>query len=103
MRESPESVGSDIDDAAETLMDEQQFTKNGRIKVLKSHVTYTSNGYTYTTDSLGRIESVEGNLVTNEAVRNEYAQIKAGRVDRITGKINLMENGIRWNKSGELH
>lgn len=104
-----ETEGSLIDDGAEALMDGQQYTKNGRIKVLKPNVTYTANGYTYATDDFGRISSAEGNLVLDEATRNAYAQRIAGRVDRITGNVDLMQNddgghliASMFNGSGDI-
>lgn len=60
------------------------FTKNGRKKVLKPNVEYTSaDGYTYRTDSHGRIIESEGSLQLGAADRNEYAQRTVGGKDRL--------------------
>lgn len=77
--ESSPQINTSFEDA----MTGQHFTKNGRIKVLKPSTTYRVNGYTYTTDNMGRINRVEGDLVLTAATRNEYAQGIAGRQDRI--------------------
>lgn len=55
------------------------FTKNGRKKVLKPNVEYKSpDGYTYRTDSNGRIIDCEGTLLLGTADRNAYAQRTVG-------------------------
>jgi hypothetical protein len=41
--------------------------------------TYVVNGYTYTTDSEGRVISVEGTLSSTVADRNKYRQRQVGR------------------------
>lgn len=57
-----------------------QYTKVNGKKVLKPNVEYTTDeGYTYTTDSNGRITSVEGNLESGKAKRNPYAQQHVGK------------------------
>ncbi|WP_281278088.1 DNA/RNA non-specific endonuclease [Peribacillus cavernae] len=43
----------------------------------------TEVGYTYTTDSVGRISTVEGKLELGKAKRNIHAQKVAGREDRL--------------------
>ncbi|TKI50724.1 hypothetical protein FC748_03125 [Lysinibacillus tabacifolii] len=61
----------------------EHFTKNGRKKVLKPNVEYkTPEGYTYRTDSNGRITDCEGTLVLGTAKRNAYAQRTVGGKDR---------------------
>ena len=61
----------------------EQFTKDGRRKVLKPNVQYsTPEGYTYKTDELGRIVSCEGTLKKGVAERNKYAQKTVGGKDR---------------------
>ncbi|MGY5484127.1 DNA/RNA non-specific endonuclease [Paenibacillus sp. ALE2] len=61
-----------------------QYTREGRRKVLKSNVEYTSpNGHTYRTDDKGRLVSAEGKLELGEAKRNNHAQRVAGREDRL--------------------
>lgn len=56
------------------------FTKKGRKKVLKPDVEYTSpDGYTYRTDSQGRIIECEGTLKLGAGDRNEYAQRTVGK------------------------
>ncbi|MFZ4199010.1 DNA/RNA non-specific endonuclease [Paenibacillus sp. NPDC058898] len=61
------------------------FTKQGRKKVLKPNVEYKSpDGYTYRTDSHGRIVECEGDLVLGSAERNEYAQRTVGGKDRLS-------------------
>ncbi len=60
-----------------------QYTRNGRIKVLKPNVEYTSKeGYNYKTDSKGRIYSAEGTLKLGDGKRNNYAQKVVGREHR---------------------
>ncbi|MDO7270238.1 DNA/RNA non-specific endonuclease [Shouchella clausii] len=60
-----------------------QYTRNGRKKVLKSNVEYTSKeGYNYKTDSQGRINSAEGTLNLGDGKRNNYAQKVVGRGNR---------------------
>ncbi|MFI2130893.1 DNA/RNA non-specific endonuclease [Lysinibacillus fusiformis] len=62
----------------------EHFTKNGRKKVLKPNVEYkTPEGYTYRTDSNGRITDCEGTLVLGTAERNAYAQRTVGGKDRL--------------------
>ncbi|MFZ5988015.1 MAG: DNA/RNA non-specific endonuclease [Bacillota bacterium] len=78
-----ETAGDLVDDAQEILINGQQYTKNGRIKALKPDVTYMSNGYTYTTDSLGNLKTAQGKLTLQDAPRNDYAQRVAGRLDRL--------------------
>lgn len=79
-----EGAGNLIDDAAEALMDGAQYTKVGRIKALKPNISYKSTGgHLYKTDSLGRIDSVEGTLKLGAGKRNDYAQKVAGRGDRL--------------------
>lgn len=57
-----------------------QFTKKGRKKVLRTNVEYTSpDGYTYRTDSQGRIIESEGTLVLGKGDRSEYAQRTVGK------------------------
>ncbi|WP_164515182.1 DNA/RNA non-specific endonuclease [Paenibacillus lentus] len=61
-----------------------QYTKDGRKKVLKPDVEYTSKeGYNYRTDSHGRVSHVEGELKLGDGKRNGYAQRVAGREDRL--------------------
>jgi hypothetical protein len=62
----------------------EHFTKDGRKKVLKPNIQYTSpEGYTYKTDELGRIISCEGTLQKGVAERNKYAQRTVGGKDRL--------------------
>ncbi|WP_438347724.1 DNA/RNA non-specific endonuclease [Paenibacillus sp. FA6] len=57
-----------------------QYTKDGRKKVLKPNVEYTTpEGYSYRTDSQGRIIDCEGTLKLDPADRNEYAQKTVGK------------------------
>jgi predicted ribonuclease toxin of YeeF-YezG toxin-antitoxin module len=61
-----------------------QFTREGRRKVLKPNVQYSSKeGYIYKTDDKGRIVSCEGTLVLGDAKRNNHAQRIVGREDRL--------------------
>ncbi len=63
----------------------EHYAKWSRKKVLKPNVVYkTKEGYTYTTDNYGRITSVKADLQLGEAKRNQYAQSKAGKPDRLT-------------------
>ncbi|TYQ14651.1 UNVERIFIED_CONTAM: DNA/RNA non-specific endonuclease [Acetivibrio alkalicellulosi] len=50
---------------------------------LKPNIEYTANGYNYKTDDKGRIKSVEGQLVLEEAKRNKYHQRIVGGEDRL--------------------
>ncbi|WP_081317864.1 DNA/RNA non-specific endonuclease [Paenibacillus polymyxa] len=60
------------------------YTKNGRKKVLKPDIEYTSKeGYNYKTDGQGRVSNVEGELKLGDGKRNGYAQRIAGREDRL--------------------
>lgn len=57
----------------------EHFTKDGRKKVLKPNVIYeTDEGYRYTTNEIGAIIEVEGNLKLGEGKRNPYAQRTVG-------------------------
>jgi hypothetical protein len=47
--------------------------------------TYIVNGYTYTTDSAGRVTSVEGRLSSGTAARNRYRQSQVGRSSGVPG------------------
>lgn len=61
-----------------------QFKREGRRKVLKPNVQYSSKeGYIYKTDDKGRIVSCEGTLILGEAKRNNHAQRIVGREDRL--------------------
>ncbi|HEX9060097.1 MAG TPA: DNA/RNA non-specific endonuclease [Clostridia bacterium] len=61
-----------------------QFTKKARQTVLKPNTQYTSpEGYTYKTDSLGRITSAEGTLQLGAAKRKKDAQRRVGGKDRL--------------------
>jgi len=66
------------------------------------HYTYTSNGYTYTTDAFGNIETASGKLVLEDAPRNDYAQRVAGRVDRLSTDDGGHLIATRFNGSGNL-
>ncbi|MGG1844056.1 DNA/RNA non-specific endonuclease [Brevibacillus agri] len=56
------------------------FTRKNRKKALKPNVEYTSpDGYTYRTDSLGRIIDCEGTLVLGKGERSVYAQKTVGK------------------------
>ncbi len=48
---------------------------------LKANDSYELNGYKYTTDAEGRINSVEGKLSLKKADRNPYAQRTVGKED----------------------
>ncbi|MET4560542.1 hypothetical protein ABIA69_001686 [Lysinibacillus parviboronicapiens] len=70
--------------AHEEVIYGEHFTKNGRKKVLKPNVEYKSpDGYTYRTDSNGRITECEGTLTLGTADRNPYAQRTVGGKDRL--------------------
>ena len=84
----------------------EQYTYNEKgQKVLKPNITYVSNGYTYKTDSQGRIISVTGTItqekMDNPGKRNAYAQRMAGREDRIC-KANGNLNGGKTDDGGHL-
>ncbi|OMF94260.1 hypothetical protein BK147_17120 [Paenibacillus sp. FSL R7-0337] len=97
---------AEINTTFENAMSGDHFKKSGRIKVLTENAYYRKNGYTYTTDSMGRINKVEGDLVLNAAPRNEYAQGVAGRQDRIRDLQNPDAGGhliaSSFNGSGDL-
>ena len=62
----------------------EQLTKKARQTVLKPNIQYTSpEGYTYKTDNLGRITSVEGTLQLGIAKRKKNAQRRVGGKDRL--------------------
>nr|HDU9003110.1 DNA/RNA non-specific endonuclease [Bacillus cereus] len=62
----------------------EQYAREKREKILKSNVEYTSKeGYTYTTDSQGRVASCEGSLQLGDGKRNNYAQRVVGGNDRL--------------------
>ncbi|NOU81574.1 hypothetical protein GC101_22180 [Paenibacillus sp. LMG 31459] len=96
----------EINTAFEDAMVGEHFKKSGRIKVLKENAYYRKNQYTYTTDHMGRINKVEGDLVLKTANRNEYAQGIAGRQDRIRDLNDPDAGGhliaSSFNGSGEL-
>jgi DNA/RNA non-specific endonuclease len=48
-------------------------------KPLEKNADYLVNGYTYKTDNLGRIKSVEGELILSKAERAKYQQNKVGK------------------------
>jgi filamentous hemagglutinin len=48
-------------------------------KPLEKNADYLVNGYTYKTDNLGRIKSVEGELILSKADRAKYQQNKVGK------------------------
>lgn len=50
---------------------------------LKPDTDYVVNGYTYKTDSAGRVTEVEGRLDLKTADRNSYQQSISGRADRL--------------------
>ncbi|MDQ0221031.1 hypothetical protein J2S21_004189 [Peribacillus cavernae] len=52
---------------------------------LKPNIKYNSNGYDYSTDGLGRINSAKGKLQLGEGNRNTTHQIKTGGEDRKQG------------------
>lgn len=80
-----------------------QYDKAGNKKILKSNVTYTDeNGYTYTTDSDGRIAHVNGELQLGDADRNAYAQRTVGGTDRLTGDDGGHLIASRFNGSGQI-
>lgn len=49
---------------------------------LKPNIKYISNGYDYSTDSVGRINNAKGKLQLGEGKRNSTHQIKSGGKDR---------------------
>ncbi len=82
------------------LGDGSQYTTNDKgQKVLKPNITYEVNGYTYKTDSQGRIISATGTIdqakMDNPGKRNSYAQRMAGREDRVCkSNGNIPEGGV---------
>ncbi|MGO4533228.1 DNA/RNA non-specific endonuclease [Paenibacillus sp. 2TAF8] len=64
----------------ETVKYGDHFTRKNRKKFLKPNIEYTSpDGYTYRTDSQGRIIECEGALVLGKGDRSEYAQKTVGK------------------------
>ncbi|MDN8593369.1 DNA/RNA non-specific endonuclease [Paenibacillus sp. 11B] len=64
----------------ETVKYGDHFTRKNRKKVLKPNIEYTSpDGYTYRTDSQGRIIDCEGTIVLGKGDRSEYAQRTVGK------------------------
>ncbi|MCI6185703.1 MAG: DNA/RNA non-specific endonuclease [Spirochaetia bacterium] len=51
--------------------------------LFKPNLNYTSCGYNYKTDSLGRISNYSGKLKLQNGVRNKAAQVAAGGNDRL--------------------
>ncbi len=93
----------DIKEAAETFMDGNQYTKVDRLKTLKPDITYqTPGGHLYKTDSLGRINSVEGSLESVTASRSTYSQRVAGRGDRLPTDDGGHLIASQFNGSGGL-
>ncbi|WP_243291875.1 T7SS effector LXG polymorphic toxin [Bacillus sp. FJAT-47783] len=77
-------VGKGTGNTSKKVSYGEHYTKDGRKKVLKPNVEYTSKeGYNYKTDSQGRISSAEGTLKVGEGKRNKYAQKVVGRDDRL--------------------
>ncbi|MED3380346.1 WXG100 family type VII secretion target [Bacillus tropicus] len=52
---------------------------------LKPNIKYTSNGYSYSTDDLGRIDNAQGKLQLGQGKRNSTHQVKVGGEDRNKG------------------
>jgi len=52
---------------------------------LKPNIKYTTNGYNYSTDNIGRIDNANGKLQLGQGKRNSTHQVKAGGEDRIKG------------------
>lgn len=51
--------------------------------LFKPNINYSSCGYNYKTDSLGRISNYSGKLKLQNGVRNKAAQVAAGGSDRL--------------------
>ncbi|MGG3755636.1 DNA/RNA non-specific endonuclease [Bacillus anthracis] len=52
---------------------------------LKPNIKYTSNGYSYSTDDIGRIDNAQGKLQLGQGKRNSTHQVKVGGEDRNKG------------------
>ncbi len=84
IEENKNDESSNLIHDSEILLGGEQFTRKGKIKSLKPNISYkSSGGHIYKTDSLGRIDSVEGTLKLGKGKRNDYAQKVAGREDRL--------------------
>lgn len=79
----------------------EQFLDKAKDR-LKPNIIYMSNGYTYETDSLGRIINVKGELSDVKAPRNNRAQLKAGGADRLDGDHGGHLVASQFGGSGEL-
>ncbi|KEO81578.1 DNA/RNA non-specific endonuclease [Tumebacillus flagellatus] len=80
----------------------EQYTREGRKKVLKPNNQYESNGYLYTTDDQGRIVKVEGELDFGTAKRNKYAQGNDFKGDRLQNDDGGHLIASMFNGSGNL-
>lgn len=103
-KSSSASAGKEGTAKKEKVSYGQHYTKgkNGR-KELKPNVEYTdSNGYTYTTDEYGRIESVSGSLKKQKGIRNQNSQKVAGREERKCEKNNNLAEGEVPDDGGHL-
>ena len=72
-------------------------------KVLRPNVKYTdANGYTYTTDSYGRITNVQGDLVLKKGDLNRYSQRTVGEEDRLLTDQGGHLIGRQFGGSGDI-
>jgi hypothetical protein len=100
-------VGGAVDDIAGSVKNNvqygDQYGKMGNKKVLKPDVEYVDpNNYKYTTDSVGRISNVEGELTLSQGTRNQYAQRSVGGVDRLPTDDGGHLIGSQFNGSGQI-
>lgn len=65
-----------------TYTDGEQFKDKAK-RILKPNITYVSAGYTYKTDSAGRIVEAKGVLRLEKGSRDKHAQLLAGGSDRL--------------------
>lgn len=76
--------------------------ESGRYQLLPEH-TYSENGYEYTTDDMGRVSHVSGELRLQDVPRNEVAQKLAGGESRLASDDGGHLVANEFGGSGELY
>jgi|GEM_PF-2549116 len=99
------SASTVADNAAATVTVKygEHIEKIKNKKVLKPNVKFTdANGYTYTTDSLGRITNVQGDLVLKKGDLNRHSQRTVGGDDRLPTDQGGHLIGRQFGGSGDI-